>query len=247
MKQFSNTPLETTSKAVYCKNMGVEPHVVSGSRTVNTADSRNHLQTHCILGLQGRCKPGVTYYTFPPLQALFISGVETGEGRKSNDLIVRRSSMKDKCVQLPPCADSGAARPVKNKIGFDVVSAAPEPVRTTRVLLKKDYRLTELGWLYRKNLPHRLRRLCDNRLLASNASLARELRCCAEYLGISTREAKESVQVQVWYNFRDKEGREVSFVSSHPEPAPLFSDVWIDVPTEEEVLKNRFNAGACHE
>lgn len=148
--------------------------------------------------------------------------------------------MKDKCVQLPPCADSGAARPVKNKIGFDVVSAAPEPVRTTRVLLKKDYRLTELGWLYRKNLPHRLRRLCDNKLLASNASLARELRCCAEYLGISTREAKESVQVQVWYNFRDKEGREVSFVSSHPEPAPIFGDVWIDVPTEEEVLKKTF-------
>ena len=110
MKQFSNTPLETAIKAIYCKNMGVEPHVVSGSRTVNTADSRNHLQTHCILGLQGRCKPGVTYYTFPPLQALFISGVETGEGRKSNDLIVRRSSMKDKCVQLPPCADSGAIR-----------------------------------------------------------------------------------------------------------------------------------------
>lgn len=110
MKQFSNTPLETATKAVYCKNMGVEPHVASGSRTVNTADSRNHLQTHCILGLQGRCKPGVTCYTFPPLRALFISGVETGEGRKSNDLIARRSSMKDKCVQLPPCADSGAIR-----------------------------------------------------------------------------------------------------------------------------------------
>lgn len=118
MKQFSNTPLETAIKAVYCKNMGVEPHVVSGSRTVNTADSRNHLQTHCIWGLQGRCKPGVTYYTFPPLQALFISGVETGEGRKSNDLIVRRSSMKDNCVQLPPCADSGAARPSQATIAL---------------------------------------------------------------------------------------------------------------------------------
>ncbi|WP_176013079.1 hypothetical protein [Victivallis sp. Marseille-Q1083] len=103
---FFDIPLESTMKAAYCKGMGFETHARSGSRTVNTADSRN-LQSHCIVGLQGRRKPGTTSCVFRTLQALLISGVETGKGRKINGLTRRRSTMKDNCVPKPSASRTG--------------------------------------------------------------------------------------------------------------------------------------------
>lgn len=118
MKQFSNTPLETTTKAVYCKDMGVETHGQSGSRTVNTADFRCFPiadALYFLAGLRERsCESmaGTTLTVFlTPYQARsFFARRKARKERKSNDLSQRRSSMKDKFVQLPPCADSGAIR-----------------------------------------------------------------------------------------------------------------------------------------
>lgn len=117
MKQFSNTPLETATKAVYCKNMGVETHACSGSRTVNTADFRCFFADalYFFAGLRERsCESmaGTTTCVFlTPYQARsFFARRKAPKEQKINGLTCRRSSMKDKFVQLPPCADSGAIR-----------------------------------------------------------------------------------------------------------------------------------------